>query len=113
MTQCQPANSRVLVAVMLVISGCSSIDRNLMSGFEPFTDDDGGVIFSYWADEATLTYPEDSPDAEAIRMQWLERYLELNELCLDGYEIVERKAVAKTRGIGGIAHRIVYKGHCI
>ena len=45
-------------------------------------------------------------------MELLEEYLKLNDMCKQGYEIIERKAVVKAASLAGPAHTIYYTGKC-
>jgi len=99
-------------AVASLLSGCASLDRIPMSSFEPFSDNYNQIMFKFRAESASLTYPEGSKEAEATRMEWLEEYLKLNNMCKQGYEIIERKTVVKAASFVGIAHTIYYTGKC-
>jgi hypothetical protein len=39
---------------------------------------------------ATVEYPNNKPEAEAVRIEWLEKYLREEKLCGNGYEILSR-----------------------
>ncbi|MCP4833004.1 MAG: hypothetical protein GY886_12400 [Gammaproteobacteria bacterium] len=39
----------------------------------------------------TPEHPGENENAEALRMQWLETWLEVRKICADGYEILERR----------------------
>jgi len=45
----------------------------------------------YFQAKAGADYPEDDPESEALRISWLEGWLEQRKLCRSGYEIVERR----------------------
>ena len=101
---------RILVCLSIVAlaSACASVDRLQMSSFEPMP----GQEFRFVADSASLQYPTDSAEGEAVRRAWLEKYLADNGLCPRGYEIVERKPVVTQQTAFGPAHRIFYRGRC-
>ena len=37
-------------------------------------------------------FPDDNPVAEAKRMEWLTGWLHQRKMCLDGYEILQRRS---------------------
>ena len=92
----------------LAMAGCAAmpfeLDRVTMTAFEP----DGQNAFRYKATAGKLSYPEDGELAEKVRMDWLETYLELNEMCPGGYEIDDRSVVKRTTGSSDIH----YRGQC-
>ena len=90
---------------LLALVGCASMDRPVMSTFEPT---DSG--FRYKA-QAGLFYEDGDPAAEATRMQWLQRYLTDNHLCPNGYKITKRQVVV-IGGIGDARRDIFYDGVC-
>ena len=102
----------ILCMVVWLLSGCASLDRLPMSSFEPFTNNAGQVTFRFRADTASIAYPTDTSEGEAVRMGWLEEYLKLNNMCPQGYEIIERKVVVRTETFAGPAHAIYYNGRC-
>jgi hypothetical protein len=102
-----------LIVILLLLVGCSSLDRPYMSSFEPFTDNGGQTTFRFRAHTASIPYPEDSKEGEAVRKTWLEKYLSLNNLCQNGYEIIERKVVMRAETFAGPARTIYYTGRCI
>ncbi len=95
------------VAVLFSLCACSAMDRLAMTEFKPIDDS----TFEYKA-AADAAYPEDSESAEAKRHQWLERYLADNGLCPNGYEITQRRAVHRFRGLLGSLVDIFYVGRC-
>lgn len=103
-------NSRFLaaVAIALAVSACSAktLDRPIMSRFEP--TDDG---FSY-VSSANATYPENDAAAEQTRMDWLQEYLSLNAVCPNGYDITARKPVLIKKALLGDVYSIHYTGRC-
>ena len=101
-----------LTAAFVILSGCASMDRDTPSSFEPYSDSSGAMFFRFRADTASIAYPEGSDEAEAIRMEWLEEHLRSNNLCGQGYEILEREP-AKSSTVAGPAQSIYYVGKCI
>jgi len=45
----------------------------------------------YYDAKFTPAFPDKNPAAEAKRMEWLEVWLDTKSMCVDGYEIVERR----------------------
>jgi hypothetical protein len=43
--------------------------------------------------KAGAAYPADSESAEAVRMQWLQDWLDLKGLCPGGYDILRRERI--------------------
>lgn len=102
----------ILCIVVSLLTGCASLDRLPMSSFEPFANNSGQAMFRFRADTASIAYPTDTKEGEAVRMGWLEEYLKLNDLCPQGYEIIERKVVVRAETFAGPAHTIYYIGRC-
>lgn len=46
----------------------------------------------YYDVTITAAYPDNDPDAEAQRIEWLEEWIEQRKLCPSGYEILNRRA---------------------
>jgi hypothetical protein len=99
--------------VFSLLSGCASFDRLGMSSFEPFTSNTGQEMFRFRADTTSVSYPTNTAEGEAVRIGWLEEYLKLNNMCPQGYEIIERKAVVRAETFAGPAHTIYYIGRCV
>lgn len=86
------------------VGGCASIDRVPASDFKPTSE----RSFEFVAAGSALDYPEDSPAAEKVRMDWLRTWLDDNGMCPDGYKITQRKPVK----VGAFGARIYYLGEC-
>jgi hypothetical protein len=99
-------------AAFLILSGCASMDCDTPSSFEPYSDSSGAMFFRFRADSASIAYPEGSDEAEAIRMEWLEEHLRSNNLCGQGFEILEREP-ATSSPVAGPAQPVYYVGKCI
>ena len=50
-----------------------------------------GGDFLWYDVKLTPEYPDDSEEAEAQRMDWLEKWLASRKMCGSGYKIVERR----------------------
>lgn len=57
-------------------------------------------------------YPEDSDQAEALRMEWLEEFNEDGDLCADDFVITERRPDRGRTPINGSLDHIYYTGVC-
>lgn len=90
----------VVVGVITAIglSGCAlkefedrsrgDFDRHNQSHLEVSRTDESILIFEA---KAEVGYPIDSETAEAERMEWLEGWLEREDYCPDGHEILSRR----------------------
>jgi major membrane immunogen (membrane-anchored lipoprotein) len=94
------------VALIVSLTACSSFDRRITS-FEPMANNE----FRYQA-FADATYSPTDPDDEAIRLNWLQQYLNDNDLCANGYEITDRKQVLKSKSAFADIYDIIYYGRC-
>lgn len=96
----------VCVLLTIVLTSCSTmeaLDRGVTS-FEPLSSSEGYQYFLYKS-LASPVYPLESSDAEAIRMRWLDAWLEDNGLAGHSFEILERKPVKRP----GLVYDIYYK----
>lgn len=101
----------LIVAIFIMaLSGCVNLDRNYHTKFEPIITKDGPQQFKYFA-LANMIYLPDSKEDEDIRMQWLQTWLTANNMCKNGYEITERKAVS-TGALSDSVKHIYYTGQC-
>lgn len=57
-------------------------------------------------------YPEDGNQAESLRMEWLEEFIEDRELCPQGFVITERRPDRGRTPINGSLDHIYYTGVC-
>ena len=84
----------VAVVCLVGVYGCSKMHespdyyRHSLSNLS--SPHEGGDYL--WFDvKLTPEYPGDNEIAEAQRMQWLTSWLEVRNLCANGYEILERR----------------------
>lgn len=88
----------VTVLLAILISGCAMEEKS-RSDFERHNN---SILTSSYQDQSVLVfeakagaaYPADSEAAEALRMEWLQAWLDRQGLCPDGYEIVSREPIA-------------------
>lgn len=104
-------NRLLLGCTLATLAACSTIDRVEMSRFEPDGVREGTRAFRFYARADSLVYRNDSPDGEAERMRWLERYVRENAFCKGEYIIESRDVVAINTGLA-TAHDLFYKGRC-
>lgn len=94
--------------LIMLLAACAPFDREILTVyFEPL--DDG---FKYIV-SASGPYGIDDADAEQVRIDWINHFVEQNGLCPGGYEIVERKAARGKDAVGGEAGYVFYTGRCI
>lgn len=98
----------LLTAGLLLTSSCSPADRVMATRFAPFD----ATRFSFIA-FADAVYPLDSPEAEAVRIDWLETHLDEHAFCAGGYRIAERKVVIRSKGLLADVADIYYTGECV
>ena len=91
---------RQLAAVTLIlvmVAGCAMEEQSRAD----FERHNSSILRTSYQDESLLVfeakagaaYPADSETAEALRMQWLEAWLERRGLCPDGYDIIRREPI--------------------
>lgn len=86
----------VVVALGLMLAwasvGCASdtsYDRYSLSRL--WVSQNGDALF--FDATATLAYPANSSDAEAVRLAWIGDWLKLRNFCAGGYRVAERRAI--------------------
>ena len=94
--------------VIALLSGCAgAADEPPLTRFEALSNTE----FTFEA-RAGMEYPEDSEQAEATRMQWLEQALADRGMCPNGYAITGRTLVAAKEEALGQTHNVAYHGKC-
>lgn len=83
---------------LLVFSGCvleersrADFERHNSSILRESYQDPGALVFEA---KAGASFPPDSESAEALRMQWLQDWLDTRGLCPGGHEILLREPIA-------------------
>lgn len=100
---------KILLPLILsaLISGCAS--RGDFTTFEPYKNNKGEQQFRFFA-KSSVFDPENNSDSEKKRIGWLEEWLKVNNLCPNGYVIIERKPVSI--GSHESVKNIYYTGKC-
>lgn len=91
---------RAILAVVMAavfLSACAveeksrqDFERHQMSMLEISRSNPSMLIFETQVD---ARYPEDSEEAEAVRMRWLQGWLDRGGFCPAGYEILSRRRI--------------------
>lgn len=81
-------------ALIAVLAGCAGVgerdfDRHRLSRIGVSPADPGAWLYEAKIDPK---YPDGNAAAEAIRMDWLDDWMEQRKFCTHGYEVVERRA---------------------
>lgn len=84
----------ILLMSILFVASCAGMheskdfERHRNSQLEvPYDRDD---VF-YFDVSFTAQYPDDDETAEAIRLEWLDQWLDQRSLCPEGFEVVTRR----------------------
>lgn len=94
--------------IISILSGCASQSIVALDAeFEPSSDRQS---FRY-SNIANFVMPKDDPKSEETRIDVLVDLLEANEMCPNGYSIIERQYVV-TVNISPPAGKIIYSGRC-
>lgn len=99
-----------LLVIVILLSACTTWNKNSASKFEPFKNQAGDQHFNFFA-RSNMFSPSDTPEGESERMEWLQLWLNDNQICKNGYVIVERKVVA-TGALSEAVKHIFYTGKC-
>jgi hypothetical protein len=92
-----PIRSALIAIVAVLASGCA-IEEKSRADFERHNN---SILRTSYQDSSILVfeakagaaYPADSETAEALRIGWLEQWLDIRGLCASGYEITSREAI--------------------
>lgn len=102
----------LLASVLLLSStcGCAGIDASELAEFRPLSPNSFEM--------RTTTTPFYQPGAdtwgEGERLRWVERYVRLNGMCPNGYQLNARKVSFEYQSpLGYPVDDIVYRGHCV
>ena len=97
------------IGIAVIIAGCESRDRPVLTEFVP--ESDGTFMFQA---STGLTYPLNSEDAEATRLRWLDQYIRENSVCSGGeYEVTERTPIFVASAWFEDNYRVIYRGRCL
>lgn len=96
------------LVLMLLLAGCAAGDKYAM--VKDFNrQPDGSYQFIINADPI---YPNESEQAESIRLGWIREYLDVNEACPSGFQVADRQTLKLGKSILGEGHRITYQISC-
>lgn len=86
----------ILLFTVSLFFGCATMpvdwDRRETTTFVPIEANEEKQRFLFSAGTG-IPYPANNPTAEKVRHKWIEKWMELNNVCPDGYEVLSRKAV--------------------
>jgi len=99
----------IMVLVMAILAGCSTLDRMKLSEFEPISADASYQYFKYTVTANEVSQPFASENSERERMAWLEDWLQENGMAGKKYEVVSRRPVMKGPSIFGQVYSIFYE----
>lgn len=101
---------KILTIILCIFNfvGCTKIHKMEMTKFEPFPSKTPKQ-FKFIA-TSNFWNPYGDGDGENKRMEWLQMWLNDNDLCKNGYTIIERKEV--DLGFGPEVKDIYYAGQC-
>lgn len=97
------------MALAATIPACVDVNRKQYTTFDAASSGAGSITFTYMA-MSTVFYPTESESAEQFRMAMLQEWLDLNQLCGDGFQIISKRYIS--RGDGPDAKNIYYVGKC-
>lgn len=98
----------VCVGLLSTVAGCASIDRIMVSKFEPVRTEANAQFFKFTA-IADAMYPLKSEEAERMRINWLETWLRDNGYSSNKYEIISRIPILRNKGLLGDIYDIFYE----
>lgn len=100
------------MSLTMLMSGCAAIDQHDRSGLTTFDPIAEYNTYDLWRFEATAMTVIKSygmnDEGEATRMRWLIERMQMNNLPIVGYEIVDRKSVLLVQGLAGASYKIIY-----
>lgn len=99
----------VMLVFIATLVACVDTNRRQYTTFDATTADTGAVTFTYMA-MSTVFYPTSSDSAESFRMEMLQEWLDLNELCRNGFQITSRRYISRSSDPD--AKNIYYVGKC-
>lgn len=99
----------VLSFVAMIIAGCASMDRGALSSIEPIKSEGGYRYFKFAAKAGSAYgYPLNNPEAEKIRIGWLEEWLTLNGYKRESIQVLSREPMTDGSGIMGPVYTVFY-----
>jgi hypothetical protein len=98
----------MLGAALVAVAGCA--DDYILhehAHLDPLSD----TGFRYTVGTNAVA-DKDDPDAERVRLRWINEAVTGNNLCGNGYEIIGRKEIFQRRSLGVDLYDIRYEGKC-
>ncbi|CAB4121332.1 hypothetical protein UFOVP13_28 [uncultured Caudovirales phage] len=96
----------LLICILCTLQACANLDFGATK-FQPLKTDANANYFTFTA-YGDAAYPENSNEAEQIRIEWLNRWLSENNITNKNLTIVSRSAVKKQVGLFGTIYDIYY-----
>jgi hypothetical protein len=94
------------VILLFAMYGCSAVDYQLTS-FRLKSESADSKAYTYVA-FADAVYPLHSVNAEKQRMEWLEKWLQQNNISTNTFKIISRETYIKNKGLLGETYDIYY-----
>lgn len=96
----------LLICLLGTLVACANLDFGATK-FQPLKIDSNSSYFTFTA-YGDAAYPENSNEAEQVRLEWLNRWLVENDLSDKHLTIISRSAVKKQSGLFGTVYDIYY-----
>lgn len=100
---------KILIATILAIFLIGCAGKGDVTKFEPLPPVNGIQQFKYLAKSGVFR-PANDPKSEEDRIEWLEMWLKDNNMCANGYVILDRNAASL--GHWDSVRDIYYTGQC-
>jgi len=105
----------IILLPLVWLSGCAQMHES--KDFVRHTNSalvkarDGSNTIQFQA-RAGSDFPENNPDAEAMRIRWLEDWLEVKNICPNGYKVLKRRPFEFLESNPG-QYDLVYEIECV
>jgi hypothetical protein len=85
----------ILIASSVLLSACSTSIHDSADYYRhslsQLSTPMGGGDFMWFDVKLTPEYPDNNEAAETVRMQWLTAWLANRKMCMNGYDVIERR----------------------